>query len=205
MVLQIDSLRNKRRTRVPDIRGYLRTGSPYLRSVLIFAFVVTSTVVALSIRIDSARGATSYNWPEFDEPDWSALHTGVNNAESTISAGNVSSLTQLFQVKLPAVADGSPIYLSNVSTASGTRNLVFVTTKDGRILALDANTGATVWSHQYGPNGCVATNGGTCYTTSSPAIDPDLQYVYSYGLDGYVHKYAVGTGTEITGSAGRSW
>ena len=37
-----------------------------------------------------------------------------------------------------------------------------------------------------------------CYTTSSPAIDPDLQFVYSYGLDGFVHKYQVGNGTEIT-------
>jgi hypothetical protein len=34
---------------------------------------------------------------------------------------------------------------------------------------------------------------------SSPAIDPSLAFVYSAGLDGFIHKYAVGTGAEITG------
>ncbi len=43
-------------------------------------------------------------------------------------------------------------------------------------------------------------NKGICFTTSSPAVDPNRQFVYSYGLDGAVHKYAVGTGEEITGA-----
>ncbi len=34
--------------------------------------------------------------------------------------------------------------------------------------------------------------------TTSPAIDPNGLYVYSYGLDGYVHKFQVGNGTEVT-------
>ena len=33
---------------------------------------------------------------------------------------------------------------------------------------------------------------------SSPAIDPDRAYVYAYGLDGFVHKYEVGNGGEVT-------
>jgi hypothetical protein len=55
-----------------------------------------------------------------------------------------------------------------------------------------------VWSHQYAAGSC-RINGGSipCYTTSSPSIDPNRQYVYSYGLDGYVHKYQVGDGTEV--------
>jgi hypothetical protein len=63
---------------------------------------------------------------------------------------------------------------------------------------LDARTGAQIWSHQYAAGSC-RINGGSsvCYTTSSPAIDPNLLYVYSYGLDGKVHKYQVGDGTEI--------
>jgi PQQ enzyme repeat len=87
-----------------------------------------------------------------------------------------------------------------VTTAAGVRNLLFVTTRDGRIVALDAQTGATVWSHQYNPPGCNINNdvsSGACYTTSSPAIDPNRLYVYSYGLDGEVHKHLVGDGAEI--------
>jgi hypothetical protein len=43
----------------------------------------------------------------------------------------------------------------------------------------------------------INNGGSTCYATSSPAIDPRRQFVYSYGLDGKVHKYAVGSGNEV--------
>jgi hypothetical protein len=126
------------------------------------------------------------DWPQFNlEP----RHTGASAQETLIHTGNVSTLHGV-SVALPAVADGAPAYLSHVTTAMGVKDLLFLTTKDGHILALDAATGATVWSHQ------PATT--PRYTTSSPAVDPDRQYVYSYGLDGKVRKYQVGDGTEIT-------
>jgi hypothetical protein len=76
--------------------------------------------------------------------------------------------------------------------------MLFVTTTNGWIVALNAQTGDTLWSHQNGPGSCKINNGSSaCYTTSSPAIDPNRLYVYSYGLDGNVHKYQVGDGTEI--------
>ncbi|MCL4394213.1 MAG: PQQ-binding-like beta-propeller repeat protein [Chloroflexi bacterium] len=138
---------------------------------------------------------TEYDWLQFGmDPG----HSANNTLETWIGFSTVSQLHRLFQVSLPSIADGAPAFLVGVSTSSGTKDLVFVTTKAGHIIALDAHTGAQVWIHQYGPNGCVSSNGGGCYTTSSPAIDPSRQYVYSYGLDGYVHKYAVGDGTETT-------
>jgi hypothetical protein len=137
----------------------------------------------------------AYDWLQFNGD---AQHSGVNHKEILINSSNVNQLSQLFQVTLPAIADGAPAFLVGVSTASGVKDLVFLTTKDGRILALDAYTGAQVWAKQYGPGTCKINNGATaCYTTSSPAIDPNRQFVYSYGLDGYVHKYQVGDGTEI--------
>jgi outer membrane protein assembly factor BamB len=62
----------------------------------------------------------------------------------------------------------------------------------GTTIAMDAYTGATLWSAQ---------PASANITMSSPAIDPSLGYVYSAGLDGYIHKYAVGTGAEVTLSA----
>jgi hypothetical protein len=75
--------------------------------------------------------------------------------------------------------------------------LLFVTTGEGRIIALDAQTGATVRSRQHGPAAARSTPGWRLLQTSSPAIDPNRLYVYSYGLDGNVHKHQVGDGTEI--------
>jgi outer membrane protein assembly factor BamB len=140
----------------------------------------------------------SYDWLQFDGD---ASHSGSNTYETRISINSVNQLQLLFQVTLPGVADSSPVYLSNVTTAAGIRDLIFVTTRDGYITALDAQTGALVWSKQSGPDGCLINKNHarneTCYTTSSPAIDPNRKYVYSYGLDGFAHKFMVGDGTEM--------
>jgi outer membrane protein assembly factor BamB len=137
-----------------------------------------------------------YDWLQFNGD---AQHSGDNSSETILSQTTVHSLTQSFRVPLPSIADGAPAVLTGVATPSGTRDLLFLTTKAGHLLALDAHTGATIWSHQYGPGSCrINGTGGPCYTTSSPAIDPGRAFVYSYGLDGHVHKYAVGDGTETT-------
>src|SRR5512135_3127120 len=73
-------------------------------------------------------------------------HSGSTAAETSLTASNVVSLTKLFQVSLSDVADGAPVYLSNVSTPLGIKNVVYVTTKNGHIIALDASTGGTIWS-----------------------------------------------------------
>jgi outer membrane protein assembly factor BamB len=118
-------------------------------------------------------------------------HRGFNPAETIISKANVSDLQLLFQVSLPDVADGAPALLREVATASGSRDLLFLTTKSGRLLALDAHTGETIWARQ--------PASGPQYTTSSPAVDPNRQYVYGYGLDGFAHRFRVGDGAEVTG------
>ena len=177
-------------------------------------WMVISTLVSMPVRKADAAvlptslyylpmidRSTTFNWLQFNgDPE----HTGNDTRESILSTSNVGQLRLLFQVALPDIADGAPVYLSQVSTPTGLRDLVFVTTRLGFIVALDAHTGALVWSKQYGPGACLInqspTRNETCYTTSSPAIDPNLNFVYSYGMDGYVHKYAVGDGTEtLTG------
>jgi hypothetical protein len=142
------------------------------------------------------RCASAYDWLQFGgDPQ----HSGRNTAETILTPANVGTLALKYQVPLAGLVDGAPVFLENVSTPGGVKNLLFVTTRDGQIIALDAQNGAVVWSQQYGPGTCTINNtgGSACYTTSSPAIDPNRLYVYSYGLDGYVHKYQVGDGVEI--------
>jgi outer membrane protein assembly factor BamB len=159
---------------------------------------IASLLTTKSYYLPMIGNSNPYDWLQFNGD---ASHSGNNIFENRISIHSVGQLQKLFQVTLPGIADGSPVYLSNVSTASGVRDLTFVTTRAGHIAALDARTGALVWSKQYGPSGCIINNNQSrnesCYTTSSPAIDPNRKFVYSYGLDGYVHKYALGDGTEV--------
>jgi outer membrane protein assembly factor BamB len=133
-----------------------------------------------------AAAAGAGSWPQFG---LDSRHSGGSYQESVISNANVATLSPIWHVTLPSVADGAPAYLAGVSTAQGRKDLLFLNTTDGHILAIDAATGATVWSKQpAGP--------GT--TTATPAIDLGLLYVYAYGLDGAVHKYQVADGSEIT-------
>ncbi len=125
-------------------------------------------------------------WPAFDG---GGQRSGINTSESTITSANVGTLTRKWQQALPAIVDGAPAELPYVNTANGVKNLLFVTTKTGSLLAIDAATGNQVWS---------ANTAGPNFTTSSPVLDPSGQFVYGYGVDGKIHKYAVGTGAEST-------
>lgn len=131
--------------------------------------------------------AANYDWLQFYGD---VRRTGDNTLESRITAANVAGLKQLFRVTLPATGDGAPAILTAAQTATGgVRDIAFVTTKAGHIVALDAHTGATIWQQQP----AVASQ----ITSSSAAVDPSRAFVYSYGVDGYVHKFDVPTGNEI--------
>ncbi|HEY6930161.1 MAG TPA: PQQ-binding-like beta-propeller repeat protein [Thermoanaerobaculia bacterium] len=135
-----------------------------------------------------AATPTRYDWLQYN---FDPAHSGNDVAENRINPGNVSTLDLLFSVSLPEVADGAPAVATGIETAQGTKDLLFVNTKAGRIVALEAATGAVVWSQQ--------PASGPRYTTSSPAVDPKKAFVYAYGLDGYVHRYVIGSGIETMG------
>jgi hypothetical protein len=147
----------------------------------------------------SPTGPAPYDWPQFG---FDAAHSGNNPRETALSAANVASLALAKQVSFPAPVDGPPIYVAAVPTAAGTEDLLIVETTQADLIALDAQTLAQVWmkSHPYAGGACVSSNGGACYTTSEPALDPSRQFVYAYGLDGLVHKHAVSDGAETTTS-----
>lgn len=129
---------------------------------------------------------TPADWPVFD---YSPDRAGVSTQQMALGPTTVSGLRRLWSAALPSPADSSPVYLHDVALPDGTRHdLLFVTTRDGHIVALDAASGHILWSHQ--PTGPKITH-------SSPAVDPSAGVVYSYGLDGFVHKYHAATGAEV--------
>src|SRR5665213_3450003 len=152
--------------------------------------------LALLAALVSPAPARAYDWLQFNgDPG----HAGNNVLEHQLGPANVATLTLKFKTSLPATAAGAPVALRGVALSTGPVDMLFVTTQGGGIVALNAATGAQIWSQAHGPGSCRINNtGGPCYTTSSPALDPDRNYVYSYGLDGYVHKHAVVNGAEVT-------
>jgi hypothetical protein len=146
----------------------------------------SSTVNGDRVEAIGQAASAKYNWLQFGGD---SRHGNNNTMESTVTAQNVNQLTMLFQVGLPETIEGAPVVLTNVSTSSGIHDVAYMTTRSGYIVALDAYSGQTLWSAQ---------PANANITMSSPAIDPALTYVYSAGLDGYIHKYTVGTGVEVT-------
>jgi PQQ-like domain len=172
----------------PHLGGKTR----YLATLLLL-LLLTACGTPMGAIVSTTAGKTGTQstpsliaWPAFNN---GGQRNAVNTAETTITPSNVGRLTLRWKHTLPATVDGTLVERPNVTTASGVKNLLFVTTKAGSLLALDAANGNIVWRQDtHGPN----------ITTSSPAIDAQGQFVYSYGLDGKVHKYTLGSGAEVT-------
>jgi outer membrane protein assembly factor BamB len=129
---------------------------------------------------------TKYDWLQFSGD---APKSGANYGETILNASNVSGLKNVFTLPLNAGTDAAPVFLTGVSTSSGVRDLGFVNDKLGGIYAFDAQKGTVIWTAK--------AAGG--FNNSSPAIDPNRQFVYFPGADGFAHKFNVADGTEVTG------
>ena len=127
----------------------------------------------------------------------SSSHQANNTAETNITLADASGLHQVWQVSLPIKADGAPV-IGETVIGNQWVDLAVVLTTGGDLMAFDLHTGAQVWSISYPPpTGCFATILHIpCYTTSSPVVIGS--WVYTYGLDGMVHKVALDTGVEVT-------
>ena len=153
----------------------------------------------------AASAAPTSDWLQFG---YDPTHSGINPKEFLLSPGNVHLLTLKYSKSFRSIspdaaapAQGAPVFLANVSTSQGVIDLLFVTLNEGSIIALNAATGAQVWANQPTvlPSCANADQNPQCLVTSSPAIDPNRQYVYNFSrLDGKIHKFAVATGVETT-------
>jgi len=143
--------------------------------------------------------ACAGDWLQFG---YDAAHSSSNpQGGYTLPSGNafVTGFSAT-GVALSSSTDSSPVLATGIVTASGTKDLLFIEAKNGTLLALDASNGAQVWSQRPNTQLAPPSSGLASLSTGSPAIDAAKQYIYHYGNDGAIHKYAIGTGVEVTGS-----
>lgn len=121
-------------------------------------------------------------------------HASVNSTETVITSATVKRLHRLWSVNLPDLADERPILVRNLLMPDGrSHDVIYVTTDKGTLIARDATTGAMFWDVTPKSNNVHA------YTKASPAADPQDNMIYSYGLDGKVHRFKLTTGREQQG------
>ena len=152
------------------------------------ALLLVPLVVALPLLAFPLDGLRRF----FPDRDWLQFNSMSRRDPKPITPENTSQLQRLWKVKIAGgVSDSSPLYVNNVSTRDGYRDLVILSLTNGGVVALSARDGSVIWQ--------TTPPRGERWTTASPAVDPDRRHVYAYALDGFVHRYDIHDGSEVTG------
>jgi len=149
--------------------------------------------------------------------------TGQNTAETMLTPGNVNTTQfgKLFtgSVTLDSWSAAQPLYVPNVMIRGVAHNVVYVATINNSIYAFDADSGALLWTNNYGPptpyaNLCVDSSYGSSPSAGAgivgtPAIDPVAGIIYFVTKTGdgnslpfalYLHAVDFVTGFDEIGS-----
>jgi outer membrane protein assembly factor BamB len=114
--------------------------------------------------------------------------TGANLNETILTPANVNSASfgKLFTVHIDGQIYAQPLYVPNLMMTGGMHNVVFVASMLNTIYALDADTGLTLWTRNYGPpikpkevqsDQNISWNTGLGIL-STPVVDPATKYMY---------------------------
>ena len=161
--------------------------------------------------------------PAADWPTWGydAERTAWNRGETTLSKANVGKLRVKWKTQLPVpVVDvvlsttTAPVVVAGVPTTQGPRDLVFILGANDGLYALDATTGAIVWSKDY-PNPVKATKIATWLcsntTNATPTADKARGILYFVPSDGKLRGVSLADGsermapTEMVAPFARAW
>jgi outer membrane protein assembly factor BamB len=136
--------------------------------------------------------------------DWSSFgfdsaRSGNNPSEGTLGVGNVANLHLIWSQSFNGVMTGQPVLATGVNISGTAHNVLYVGTRSGLFLALDADTGATLWQQQ------LKTQGYTCVTPQQSGVDRASTFdrssnrVYVEDGQNFVHALDMTTGSEIAG------
>jgi PQQ-like domain len=155
------------------------------------AGVSTPTAAAAAIPVPARVAARRLlDWPEFG---LNPQRTDTSEDATAITSANVGHLRQM-KLSLAGTVDSSPVYLHGVSVGGTPHNVVVVTTTYGKTLAIDADSGKTLW--MFTPPGYDRWAGSAQITVSSPLAGPDRLWVYAASPNGLIHKLSLANGSE---------
>ena len=169
------------------------TASPLRRraSLALAAFFALAVGGACGSATVAPAARSGGDWPRFG---FDAARHNSGPATTGIRAANIRRLKRQ-RVRLPGTADSSPIYLRGVGVGGARHDVFFVTTSYGKTVAVDASSGAQLWT--FTPAGYSSWAGSERITNSSPVADASRRFLYAAAPDGRIHKLAVASGAEV--------
>ena len=141
--------------------------------------------------------------------DWSTFgydlqRTGYNPSENTIGSARFATLHSLWST-LPNVGNftqGEPVLAMGVTVNGASRNLLYAGGGSGIFYALDADTGAVVWSKQLGTGSYTCPDTGVTTQMgieATAALDRPRNRIYVPDGANQVHALDLSTGAEASG------
>ena len=142
-----------------------------------------------------ASSATHADWTMFG---WNPGRTSAPDVATGIAVSDLHAL-QRQQVSIGGTVDSSAIYLHGVAVKGAVHDAFIVTTTYGKTIAIDADSGAVLWT--FTPPGYGSLAGTEQITTATPVADPGRKYVYAASPDGTIRKLAVADGSVAWGTS----
>jgi len=158
--------------------------------------------------------------------DWSTWgydqeRTAWNRGEKVLSKSNVSKLKVKWSTQLPTKPTDialstltAPLVVEGVSTSGGAKDVIFLLAADDTLLAVDADTGKSVWQKTF-PNTMTPSRPATwlCPNTANdtPVVDKKNGVIYFITSDGKLRGLNLGDGanrlaaTDFIAPFARAW
>jgi hypothetical protein len=147
---------------VTTVRFFSSSLESYFRS---FALVVAWLIPAATYA--QVNVTTAHN---------DVARTGQNTQEVTLTTANVNSAQfgKLFTATVDGYVYAQPLYVSNVSIAAGTHNVIYVATEHDSVYAIDADNGTIYWQINLIPSGGRTIVGNTDIGSGCDDIIPEI-------------------------------
>src|SRR5579872_2627225 len=139
---------------------------------------------------------SAVNWPTMG---YDVKRSGYNPSEHTLGTSNVSGIHNIWSTSIGGQI-GEPIYASNVVIKSVKTNVLYVSDGGGTAWAINADTGAVLWTHQMGTSSYMCGTGTYTFgANGTPVFDRTTNRVYFSDGAANVHAFNMSTGKEVAG------
>src|SRR5581483_11017953 len=165
-----------------------------VRSSLVVALAASAALVSAQTRRPAGLPSVA-DWTRFG---FDAGRSNTSTDDTGLTAANIATL-QRQQIALEDGVDASPIVLSAVTIGGSLVDALFVTTHYGKTIAVNANSGAILWT--YTPATYTSLFGSRQITSATPVADPGRQFIYAASPDGRIQKLAIADGHAVWSTA----
>ena len=125
----------------------------------------TPTPVAHASATPTTGPAASGPYVDWSTYGFDGARSGNNPSEGTLGAGNVAGLHLIWSASFGGDMTGQPVLAAGVNISGTTHNVLYVGTHAGQFLALDADSGTTLWQQQ------LKSATYTCGSNESTGVD----------------------------------